>query len=408
MPSGAGVIKYEGARGVTWYVKYRDADGRQIKERLGHECDGWNRKKAQAELRERLVRVERKDYKRPRAVEFAAFADEWLDNHAATKGLKASTVETYRGLLTHHLKPAFEKKPISAIDVVVLERLIADMRKKGYAAATCNRVLNVWSLIEKAAVKRGHHSGAAATLVSRPREDRRRWRILSPEEVRAVERAFGELLASADGDELSVWLRLSLDMFLVSYGLGLRRGELLGLRWRRVHLADPAGPSLRIDETFVRNRIDTPKSAASERTIALGPRLAEVLFGLRARTPYSGDDERVFAHPQTGGAVDPKRYARYFRQALVTAGIDDYIRPTHDGRHSSITNAAAAGMSPAALMSRAGHADFSTTKRYIDLAGETFRGEAERLEERLWGPSGTKNRYQVVVPENAQGAVLAP
>jgi hypothetical protein len=46
---------------------------------------------------------------------------------------------------------------------------------------------------------------------------------------------------------------------------------------------------------------------------------------------------------------------------------------------------AAAGVAPAALMARAGHSDFKTTQGYIDLAGETFREEAELLEERLFG-----------------------
>jgi hypothetical protein len=46
-------------------------------------------------------------------------------------------------------------------------------------------------------------------------------------------------------------------------------------------------------------------------------------------------------------------------------------------------------------MARAGHSDFATTQLYIDLAGESFREEADRLEERLWGGSGTKNGYQI-------------
>ena len=45
-------------------------------------------------------------------------------------------------------------------------------------------------------------------------------------------------------------------------------------------------------------------------------------------------------------------------------------------------------------MSRAGHAAYATTRRYIDLAGVSFRAEADREEERLWGASGTKFRYQ--------------
>ena len=89
------------------------------------------------------------------------------------------------------------------------------------------------------------------------------------------------------------------------------------------------------------------------------------------------------------------RYGETFRLALTKAGVADYVRPFHDMRHSSITNAAAAGTPPAALMARAGHSDFKTTQGYIDLAGETFREEADRLERRLWGGSSTKNRYQV-------------
>ena len=76
--------------------------------------------------------------------------------------------------------------------------------------------------------------------------------------------------------------------------------------------------------------------------------------------------------------------------ALVRAKVDKPMRPFHDGRHTSITNAAAAGVSPAALMARAGHSDFKTTQGYIDLAGETFREEAELADERMFGPADQK------------------
>ncbi len=45
-------------------------------------------------------------------------------------------------------------------------------------------------------------------------------------------------------------------------------------------------------------------------------------------------------------------------------------------------------------MARAGHADFATTRLYIDLAGETFREEAERLERRVFAGMGTESGYQ--------------
>lgn len=180
---------------------------------------------------------------------------------------------------------------------------------------------------------------------------------------------------------------------------------MLGLRWRSVHLADPDGAFLRVTETWVAAGIDSPKSEASERTIALGQRLAAELFDHRSRTRYAGDDERAFCSPTKGTPFDIQRYTETFRAALKKAGISDYVRPFHDLRHSSITNAAAAGSSPAALMARAGHSDFKTTQGYIDLAGETFREEADRLERRLWGASvqssGTKPPPEDAVEETA-------
>src|SRR5829696_2351740 len=89
--------------------------------------------------------------------------------------------------------------------------------------------------------------------------------------------------------------------------------------------------------------------------------------------------------PADGGVLDDRRYAITLRLALASAGITDYVRPFHDGRHTSITNAAAAGMSAPALMARAGHSDFKTTQGYIDLTGETFREEADLLDARLFG-----------------------
>lgn len=54
-------------------------------------------------------------------------------------------------------------------------------------------------------------------------------------------------------------------------------------------------------------------------------------------------------------------------------------------RHTSITNDAAAGANPVALMTKAGHSDMRTTKVYMHMAGVVFRDEAERLEARLLG-----------------------
>ena len=130
---------------------------------------------------------------------------------------------------------------------------------------------------------------------------------------------------------------------------------------------------------------DSPKSKRSKRTFALGQQLAAELLDHRGRTAFEGEDERVFCNPLTGRPLDPKRYAKTFRAALKRAKITDYVRPFHDGRHTSITNSAAAGMEPMKMMKRAGHADFATTMIYVELASETFPEAAELLEERMFG-----------------------
>ncbi len=89
-----------------------------------------------------------------------------------------------------------------------------------------------------------------------------------------------------------------------------------------------------------------------------------------------------------------KEYAATFRLALAKAKITKPVRPFHDGRHGHLTNAAAAGVSPAALQACAGHADMSTTQRYIDLAGVRFREEAELAEARMFRSPSDPNRQR--------------
>jgi integrase len=407
MPSGACVIRYPGKRGVVWYTKYRDSEGKQVKERLGSAAEGWTKRKAEAALRGRLTDVERDGYRKPERVTFASFAREWVAAYPDRKGLKRSTRRGYAGIVEGHLVPFFGAVQLHEVDVEAIEGYVASKRKSGLSAATVNRHLNVVSLILKAARRRGLVRDVAVALVDRPRERRRRWRILSPVEVAAVEAAFAELGGEAESDRDRDDLVVARRLFLVHMGAGLRRGEAAGLRWRSVFLADPLGAYLRVEESFVRDAVDTPKSEAGRRTIDLGRRLADELFDHRAWSAYDGDDDYVFANPRSGRPFQAGRYSALMKKALKKAGIVEYLRPSHDLRHSSITNAARAGASPEALMTRAGHSDYATTRIYINLAGERFREEADRLEERLWGATGTKSRYQDGASSPAEATEVA-
>jgi integrase/recombinase XerD len=164
-------------------------------------------------------------------------------------------------------------------------------------------------------------------------------------------------------------------MFVTLILTGLRRFEVLALRWHDLSLVEGV---LHVRES---------KSEDGERSIALSPALVTLLETHYRQTLFKGMDELVFRHPTLGTAIHPNWFAEQFREALKLAGTSDYVRPFHDLRHSSLTNGAAAGEAPIALMARAGHASMKTTQAYVDLAGVLFRDEAERLERRLLGVS---------------------
>jgi integrase len=381
------IISYQGARGERFRARYRDASGKRVCETL-HGVATY--REAERRLAEILVDVRREGRKKLEPVTFAKFAREWLDTYPDSKDLKYSTVEGYDGTIEKHLIPALGEKRLDSIDVAAIERYVAQKQKEvrpdervGYAPRTLNHHLNLLHLLFKAAERRGLVRGNPVAAVERPRKSRRRWAILSPVEIGRVARAFDELIDQAEDEAERTWRGQARVVFMTVIGAGLRRGEILGLRWRHVFLADPESPRLEVRETFVRGRTDTPKSEKSERTISLDQALAGELMDHRGRSPFSGDDERVFCS-QTGGAIDPKRYADTLRLALAKAKIEQPVRPFHDGRHTSITNGAAEGLSPGALMARAGHSDLATTQLYIDLAGEAFREEAERLGARVF------------------------
>jgi len=101
MPRGAAVIRYEGLRGVSWRIKYADADGRQVKETVGREAEGISRKHAEQALRDRLVKVERRGWRKPAPTTFADYAAACLERAEAIRQWKPATAVAVRKRLRH-------------------------------------------------------------------------------------------------------------------------------------------------------------------------------------------------------------------------------------------------------------------------------------------------------------------
>ena len=388
MPRRSGsVVEQASPRGRVYRLRYADASGRRVCETLGLASEGWTQRRAEQALRERLVDVKRNKLTRARPLRFEEFAEHAITDYLDTKGRRHSTRSGYLAVVTQHLVPYFGRMQLDSIEPADVDGYIAKKRRGGLSAASVNRHLNVLRRVCRLAVRAGKmRSNPVLSVEALEEPDRRlRWRRLQPEEVGAVAQAFDELVTGAESVTERDWIAQARVVFLVVYGLGLRRGEVLGLRWRSVRLADPEHrATLSVERATVRGHDSPPKSATSRRTLVLDEFLAGELFDHRGRSRYQGDGERVFCHPLKGSSLDHKRYAATFRDALDRAGITDYVRPFHDGRHSAITNDAAAGNSGLAVMRRAGHSDFRVTQQYLDLAGVEFAEEAERAAARAF------------------------
>jgi hypothetical protein len=135
-----------------------------------------------------------------------------------------------------------------------------------------------------------------------------------------------------------------------------------------------------------------PKSDAEHRKISLGSRVAGGVMGASRVVELSGG-RRLRVQPPAHRTAFSMPTATETLSTLRTRGIEGYARPSHDLRHSSITNAASAGTAPKALMSRAEGARLTQRRALYRPCWRGFGEEADRLEDRLWGASGTKSRY---------------
>ena len=381
-PKWGRVWRYEGRRGVAWRIRYRDASGRRILETLGKE-PAWNRKRAEAELRRRLVDVEREGYRRPERLLFADFAQRWLTDYLPGRGLKQTTIDGYRQTLNRHLLPHFGHISLQKLEQQpeLIDRYITQKMQAGLAPKTVHNHLLLLQVMLKRALRWRLIQRNPVADAERPRVEQAELNVLSEHEIAALWAAYNELEETTTPDQ-HVWWRLARTLTFVALGTAMRRGELLALRWRDVQLLESR---LQVRQALVKGRFTTPKSRSSRRTIDLGPRTCQLLAQHWQQTPYQGDDELVFCHPHKGTPLDPARLARvYLKTALRQAGISKPFRPFHDLRHTALTHEAAAGNPMSYLQLKAGHSQSAITERYIHAAQVLYPGAAARGEARLF------------------------
>jgi integrase len=382
MPRGAAVVRYQGSRGPVWRIKYRDAAGKQVQETLGLE-PSWTERKAQRELGKRLAAVD-EGFRKPKRTTFAEFAARYLRDYLPGRNLKQTTTENYDYMLGRHLLPFFGDHALAEIEArpELIDSYVALKAEAGLSPKTIqNHLLLLNVMLRRAVVWRLIRTNPVSSI-DRPRIAQSDMSVLTEGEIARLIAAYDELANEASETERA-WWQLTKAIVLTALGTAMRRGELVGLRWRAVNLLEV---KIEIRETYVRGRFTTPKSKASRRVLELGPRTLAVLEEQWRGTSYRADDDLVFGHPTKGTPIETSGVAkRYLKPALARAGIEKPFRPFHDLRHTSLTHAAAAGNPQIYVQARAGHSQGSITERYMHAAQVLFPGAAEKSEARMFG-----------------------
>jgi integrase len=344
----AAIIK----RGNRYAVRLdlgRDPDGKRI---FKYHSGYATKRAAQQARTELLGALERRSYVAPDKTTVADYLrGQWLP--VVQTRLRPGTWAEYRRKVETHLIPAIGQVPLQQLTTAMLNALYQQLLDRDVGART---VQYVHATIRKAlndAVRWGLLVRNPAHYAAVPRPRRTEQRTWTASELRWF-------LACMRDDRLHAAWRLAALT-------GMRRGEVLGLRWADLDL-DGGWLSVRQTLVVVDNhpQVSEPKTARGRRRVALDP---ETVAALRAHHtaqaaerlsagPAWPSDDLVFTR-EDGALLHPEHVRRQFDRHLHRAGLPR-IR-FHDLRHTYATLALQAGVHPKVVSERLGHTTVAMT-----------------------------------------------
>ena len=285
---------------------------------------------------------------------------EWLQTVKMGDGTSASTLARYDQVVRVHIIPALGRIKLTALTPRDVQLLVSHLRKSVAPAS----VVKIHGVLRNALadaermdlVPRNVAKSVRSATLSRTER-----RALTPVEA-------SKLLGELEGDRLA-------GVFVVALSTGLRRGELLGLRWRDVDLP---GRTLFVRQALQRIdgqlRFVPPKTHRSARAVPLSQLATAAISAQRAKQaedrllvgPAWVDNDLVFAS-QLGTPLEPRNVNRRFDAARTAAGLD-WVR-LHDLRHAFATFLLDQGEEMRTVMDLLGH---STIRLTADTYGHVL------------------------------------
>lgn len=321
---------------------------------------GFNTKKeAEKGLNRVLYEIDNNTFVNTDKILLRDYMNDWFENHVLNN-LKKTTSDGYKNIIDKRINVHLGHIPLSKLKPIQIQNFydkqLREGRADGNGGLSATTVIQTHRVLRKAlnrAEKLQVIGRNPADFVELPKKQKYYAQILYEEDIPEFLDAFRDM-------DIFVAVMLALT-------LGLRRGEVLGLRWEDV---DYKNNTISINQTITHGKngliFTTPKTESSRRTILVSEKLIELLKEHRkeqeALRKFFGraylENDLVNCR-EDGSPITPSALSHKFTTRLKSKGLK-HIR-FHDLRHTNATLMLKHNISAKVASSRLGHSTIGIT-----------------------------------------------
>lgn len=312
-----------------------------------------SKKQAEQAMRTFISEIESKTFVKDSKIKVKDFMHQWVDMYVKNQ-LSPTTVNRYIDQIEHYILPEFGEMYIQQLKNIHIQKWIFSLQTaspltgKPLAPKTIkNIMLNLSAALSKAVMLELIPKNPCDNITM-PKMQKFQPDIYSMEEVE-------HMLDCAKGT--SMYLPLMIEICI-----GLRRGELLALKW---HHIDFERGVLSVEENLVtvnnQQITKAPKTKSGMRDIQIPDTLLEILKNIKSQR--SADDNDYIICQENGLPYKSDSFSQKFRRFLEANNLK-HMR-FHDLRHINATIMLSLGISPKVAQERLGHSSYQVTMDYL-------------------------------------------
>ena len=333
---------------------------------------GKTRQEVAEKLNKALNELRQGTFVEATAVTVESWLKTWLEEYKRPK-LRLTTFESYRIMAECHIVPAIGHIKLKDLRPEHLQHLYNEKLKAGLSPRTVRYIHLVVHSALKQALKNQLVYRNVAEATELPADKKKEARALTLEEM-------DRFLNALEGDRLKA-------AFVTLLGTGLRRGELLALKWDNVNLKEGI-IAVKENLVWIAKKgfvFQPPKTEKSKRVVPLPD---DVLAELKRHKVRQAEEKlKIGAAYQDNGLVFcteigtpiiPRNFERKYKALLKKAGLTGV--KLHSLRHTYATRLLELGENLKVVQELLGHSRISVTADiYSHVSPELKRGAAAKL-----------------------------